>query len=90
MSHKKKTPLEGCNLSKSADDQSKGVNTMLIQLDARRKRFANLQALAAMRGHEVRKSDDGERFFVSRWGYVREFATLEALHDFIVHQLGAK
>ncbi len=88
MHVEKKTPLEGGNLSKSADVHSKPDNLILIQLDERRKRFVNLQALAALRGHEVRKSEDGERYFISRWGQVREFATLEALHDFVVNRLG--
>ncbi len=91
MQVEKKTPLEGGNLSKSAIVQTaERTPTMLIQLNERRKRFVNLQALAALRGHEVRASSDGERYFVSKCGQVREFATLEALHDFVVHRLGAK
>lgn len=48
---------------------------------AQRKRQANLQALLAQKGHELRQQPDGS-FLVSRWKLTRELRDLGAVESF--------
>ena len=48
---------------------------------AQRKRQANLQALLALKGHELRQQRDGS-FLVSRWNLTRELRDLGAVESF--------
>ena len=48
---------------------------------AQRKRQANLQALLALKGHELRQQQDGT-FLVLRWGLTRELHDLGAVESF--------
>ena len=54
---------------------------------AQRKRKANLQALLALKGHELRQQRDGS-FLVSRWNLTRELRDLSAVESF-ARQVGA-
>lgn len=51
--------------------------------------FANLQARAALAGHELHRSPSGAGFYVSRWGMTRYFPTLAQVQAFIA-QIGGK
>lgn len=54
------------------------------------KEFSTLRARAAMRGHELHRSNphDGPvRYWVSRWGMARDLQSIEAVRDF-VRQIG--
>ena len=48
---------------------------------AQRKRKANLLALLALKGHELRQQPDGS-FLVLRWGLIRELRDLGAVESF--------
>lgn len=56
------------------------------QREAARKRFARLQALAALRGHAVERidaDDGGAEFVVSRWALTRRCGSLDELAELL-------
>ena len=83
---KKKTPLVGCNLTKSERVLLSGDGENLTQFRDTAKRFSTLQAEFAIAGHELRRSTDGEFYYVHRWGLVRTFKSLPEVAEFLERQ----
>lgn len=58
---------------------------------ATNKEFATLRARAAMRGHELHRSNPADgpaRYWASRCGMTKELRTLQDVHDFL-RQIGS-
>lgn len=54
------------------------------------KEFFNLRARAAMRGHELHRSNPADgpaRYWASRWGLARDLRTLQEVREFLA-QIG--
>lgn len=65
---------------------------MNVEARAEMKRFENLRAAFALAGHCLTRSDSNDgppRFYVSRWGLVREIATVDEAERFF-SQIGGK
>ncbi len=64
---------------------------MNADLDAATKAYTTLRARFALRGYTLRRTDPSEgapRYFVSRWGLLRELANLDEVTAF-AEQVGA-
>lgn len=63
-------------------EQSKHTDAVIFtDCDPERKRFATLQARAAIQGHTLQKLGSG--YLLSRWGHVRHFVDLDAAEAMI-------
>ncbi|MDM0002704.1 hypothetical protein QTI24_29170 [Variovorax sp. J22P240] len=82
MSHKEKAPGD-CGAEGSQESQDCTANSTQPDAD---KAFATLRAVAALQGHELRRTDhaDGRPvYFIARWGLVRHFGSLAQVRAFV-------
>ncbi|MBX9793381.1 MAG: hypothetical protein K2Y02_03690 [Burkholderiaceae bacterium] len=66
-------------------DKTNDDTETLVDLDADRKAFQTLRAHLALAGHALSRTDGSDgpcRYFVTRWGMVRELRDLDAVKRF--------
>ena len=84
----KESPTGAVGAQAGENEKAHEADDIVHQAQDHGKRFATLQARAAMAGHTLQQARSGG-FILSRWGHSKHFADLDTAEALIVRMKGA-